>query len=99
MPSSTSSPTPSSGCSRLSMRNNLLEYHLKLLGKSLREVTDPRIIQEQILYIMDIIFFTELIQFYTYFSSSMSFSFLPLRASRFGPKRGILLHPVFPTKL
>jgi hypothetical protein len=39
------------------MKNSLLKYNLKLLGKSLREVVDPQIIQEHSLYYVDIIFY------------------------------------------
>ena len=33
------------------MKNDILEYHLKLLGKSLREVTDPGILKNTLYFV------------------------------------------------
>ena len=78
------------------MKNNKLECHSKLLGKSLREVVDPRNPSRSSPYYVDN-YFTGLIHFYTcyYHPRHLIPTLSPLRASRFGPKRGILLHPVF----
>src|ERR1700735_5552540 len=55
--SSTSSPVPSFIYSPFLMKNNILEYHSKLLGKSLREVVDPGNPSRSSPYYVDINFY------------------------------------------